>query len=53
MPWLYIGIHVTEVVQKNHDISPRVDEAQENLTAFEEMHVAKWERVRSDIDHAN
>ena len=47
----YGTIHVAEAVKKNHDlpIRVRIDETQENSTAFEEMRVSKWVKVRSDI----
>ena len=54
-PGLYCGIYVTQVVKENHGLSIQVsiDEAQENSTAFEEMRVSKFVKVRSDIDHLN
>ena len=39
-PGLYGDIDATEAVEKNHDVSLRIDEAQENSIAFEEMGVS-------------
>ena len=45
-PGLYSGIHVTQAVKENHDLSlwVRIDETQENSTAFEEMRVSRYVR---------
>jgi hypothetical protein len=40
-PGLYGTIDVTEAIKDNHDLSLRIDEAQENSIAFEEMRVSK------------
>ena len=40
---LYNAIDVTEAVEKNHDVSLRVNEGQENSIAFEEMRVSVGE----------
>jgi hypothetical protein len=37
---LYGSIYVTEEVEKNHDVFLRIDEAQENSIAFEEVGVS-------------
>ena len=37
---LYGVFYVTEVVKKNHDVSLRIDEAQENSIAFKEVGVS-------------
>ena len=44
---------MTEAVEKNHDVSLRIDEAQENSIPFEEMGVSKWAKVRSVTDSIN
>jgi hypothetical protein len=43
-PGLDGAIDVTEAVKENHDLFLRIDEAQENPIAFEEMRVSKWRR---------
>ena len=40
-PGLYSDIDATEAVEKNHDVSLRIDEAQENSIAFEKMGVSE------------
>ena len=52
---LYSGIHVTQAVKENFDLSLRIriDEAQENSTAFEEVRVSEKGKVRSDLDRLN
>ena len=49
-PRLYSGIHVTEAVKENHDLSLGIDETQENSIAFKEMCISKWAKVRHDMD---
>jgi hypothetical protein len=39
-PTLYSAIDVTEEIEKNHDVFLRIDEAQENSIAFEEVGVS-------------
>jgi hypothetical protein len=51
-PRLYSDIDATEAVEKNHDVSLRVDEAQENSITFEEMGVSK-RKLRSAVSRIN
>jgi hypothetical protein len=37
----------------NHDVPLRINEAQENSIAFEEMGVSKWERLIGGINSIN
>ena len=54
-PGLYGIVHITEAVMENHDfpLRIRIDETQENSTAFEEMRVSNKEKMRSDLDRLN
>ena len=36
------AIDAFEAVEKNHDVSFRIDETQKNSTAFEEIDISKW-----------
>ena len=44
-PGLYSGIHVTQAVKENHDLSLRVriDETQENPIVFEKVDISNCE----------
>jgi hypothetical protein len=49
-PGLDSTINAAEAVKESHDISLRIEEAQENPIPFEEMRVSKWGMVRSNVD---
>ena len=48
-PGLYSVVYGIEAVEKYRGISFRINENQEDFTAFQEMSVSKWAKVTSAV----